>query len=350
MALLDTTVTDQFSARGVYLNTASMGLPPHRTLAALDDVQARWRDGLSQAPDFDEPVEAARSSYARLLGVDATGVAIGPQVSVFVGMIAASLAPRSRVLTVSGDFTSVLFPFLAQDLDVQEVPVDRVVDALTPGTDLVAVSAVQSADGTVLDVDTLIAAAHAVGARVLLDLTQAAGWLPVDASVADYTVCSGYKWLLGPRGTCLMTVRPDLLDAIRPITASWYAGESRWDSIYGSPLRLADAARRFDVSPAWHAWVGQLASLTLLESIGLPALHEHAVTLSTAFLDGLDMAPSGSAIVGLAVRGDVAATLAAAGISAAMRAGRLRLSFHLNNTMDDVDRAVTALATHVRND
>ena len=58
----------------------------------------------------------ARESWARLHGVAEADVAIGPQVSPFVGIVAASLEPGSRVLCAEEDFTSVLFPWLAQDL------------------------------------------------------------------------------------------------------------------------------------------------------------------------------------------------------------------------------------------
>jgi selenocysteine lyase/cysteine desulfurase len=96
---------------------------------------------------------------------------------------------------------SILFPFHAQSgrgIRVREVPLDRIAECVTSRTTLVAVSAVQSTDGRVADLDALHAASRATGARVLLDTTQAVGWLPVDASRFAYTACGGYKWLLSP--------------------------------------------------------------------------------------------------------------------------------------------------------
>ena len=96
---------------------------------------------------------------------------------------------------------SILFPFHAQSgrgIRVREVPLDRIAECVTSRTTLVAVSAVQSADGRVADLDALHAASRATGARVLLDTTQAVGWLPVNASRFAYTACGGYKWLLAP--------------------------------------------------------------------------------------------------------------------------------------------------------
>jgi selenocysteine lyase/cysteine desulfurase len=66
---------------------------------------------------------------------------------------------------------------------------------VTSRTTLVAVSAVQSADGRIADLDAMHAASRATGARVLLDTTQAVGWLPVNAGHFAYTACGGYKWL-----------------------------------------------------------------------------------------------------------------------------------------------------------
>lgn len=73
---------------------------------------------------------------------------------------------------------SILFRFYAQSrrvMRVREVPLDRIADAVTSRTTLLAVSAVQSADGRVADLDALHAASRATGAKVPLDTTQAVG-------------------------------------------------------------------------------------------------------------------------------------------------------------------------------
>jgi Aminotransferase class-V len=174
----------------------AFGLPPRRSWAALQQALAQWRAGTADACAYDVPVAAARSAYAQLAGVDPSAVAVGSQVSVFAGLIAANLPDGSEVLTAAGDFTSILFPFYAQSgrgIRVRELPLAHIADAVTSRTTLVAVSAVQSADGRVADLDALHAASRATGARVLLDTTQAVGWLPVDASRFAYTACGGYK-------------------------------------------------------------------------------------------------------------------------------------------------------------
>jgi selenocysteine lyase/cysteine desulfurase len=345
------TAQAEFDSETVFLNTASLGLPPRRSLDALDAVLRDWRAGRASPPDYDLPIAAARASYAALVGVDSANVAVGSQVSVFAGLVAAGLADGSEVLTVPGEFTSIVFPFLAQagrGVTVREVPLEHLPDAIGGSTTLVAVAAVQSADGRLVDLDALSEAAAAAGTRVLLDTTQAVGWLPVDARRFAYTVGGGYKWLLAPRGTCFFTVQPDLVDQLVPNNAGWYAGARPWDSIYGGPLRLASDARRFDVSPAWHSWVAQAPALDLLTDVGPAALHAHAVGLANRFRVAVGLETGDSAIVSLATPNDVDARMEQAGIVGSMRAGRLRLSFHINNSNDDADRAAETLVGYVK--
>lgn len=336
----------EFDPKVTYLNTASLGLPPRRSLIALQEVLQQWRAGQAAPPDYDAPLAAARVSYAALVGVAPSRVAVGSQASVFAGLVAAALPDHSEVLTVPGEFTSIVFPFLAQagrGVRVREVPMERLPEAITARTALVAVSAVQSADGRVADLDDLAEAAAATGTRVLLDTTQAVGWLPIDANRFSFTVCDGYKWLLAPRGTCFFTVRSDLDDELIPHTAGWYAGAQPWDSIYGSPLRLAADARRFDVSPVWHSWVAQAPALNLLAEVGTAALHQHALGLANHFRADLGLPVGDSAIVSIAAPLDAEQRLQHAGVVASVRAGRLRLAFHLNNTLADTDRAAQAV-------
>ena len=335
----------QFDAEPGFLNTASLGVPPRATVEAVEAVLAGWRGGLLAPADFDEDVRRVRAAWATLSGVDPSWVATGPSVSSFVGLVAASLPPDAEVVVAEGDFTSVLFPFLAQErrgVTVRAVPLDDLVPSLRPQTSLVAVSAVQSADGTIVDVEALVAAAAAHGTQVLVDTTQSCGWLPLDCSGVDYAVCGAYKWLLAPRGVAFLSVRPERMDAVIPHAANWYAGGDIWSSIYGTPLRLAVDARRFDVSPAWLSWVGATPSLELVASLDIEAVRAHDVGLADAFLTRLDLPPQGSAIVTVDAPG-AAAALAAAGVRAAVRAGKARLSFHLYNDEADVDLAVAAL-------
>ncbi len=334
---------EEFAAAGVFLNSATLGLAPRRSIEAMRAFEESRQAGTVNAIEIDAYVERGRAAFASLLGRDPSEVATGSQASQFVGLVAASLPQRSVVLAAEEDFTSVLFPFLRADLDVRLVPLERLLESIAEDVDLVAVSAVQSADGRVIDLTALDKAATHAGALTLVDTTQAAGWLPLTELRADYVVASGYKWLLGPRGTCFLAVSPTA-PALPELAAGWYAGESRWDSIYGAPLRLAADARRYDVSPAWGCWVGHAPALELLLEVGVDRIHAHDLELANAFRDGVGLPPSDSAIVSVEAPADVAARLAEGRVAAAVRAGRLRLSFHLYNSESDVEAALRALA------
>lgn len=335
----------EFDVDAGYLDTATMGVPPRIAADALERTVAAWRHGRLDAASFDDYVTRARVAWAQLCGLAPTDVAVGSTVSAFVGLVAAALPDGAAVLAVEGEFTSVLFPLLVQagrGVRVREVPLDELAGAVDETIDLVAVSAVQSADGRVLDVAALRRAADTFGVPVLLDVTQAAGWLPLDVAGIDYVVCSGYKWLLAPRGVAFLAVRADRRADLVPHSAGWYAGADVWASIYGSPLRLAADARRFDISPTWFSWVGAAHSLELLAGIGAEAIHDHDLALANAFRAGLGMDPGDSAIVSLALPATDVRRLDAS-VRLASRAGRARASFHLYNDLADVRRALAAL-------
>lgn len=335
---------ERFEVPAGYLNTASIGIPPESVGAAVEAAVRRWRGGLDSAPGYDRHVAAARQGFARLVGVPVAAVSQGASVSQLVGLVAASLPAGARVLVARGDFTSLTFPFAAQagrGVTVTEAAPDQLLSAVA-GHDLVAVSVVQSADGAVLDLAGLRDAARAAGARVLLDVTQAAGWLPLALDWADWVVGAGYKWLLSPRGVAWLASRPDALAETVPHAANWYAGEDPWSTVYDLPLRLADSARRLDLSPVWLSHVGAAVALPWLAGLDRAAVRAHCVGLADRLRAGLDLPPGDSAIVAVD-RPDAAARLAGAGVRTAVRAGRVRLSCHLYNTDDDVDRALAAL-------
>ena len=336
-----------FSPEGTYLNTASYGLPPQPAWEAVQAAQEEWRHGSTGFHGWDQSVGRSRAAWARLHGVAAADVAVGPQVSPFVGLVAASLEPGTRVLAACEDFTSLLYPLLVQEargVRVRLVALDELPDAIDGDTDLVAVSAVQSSDGRLADLDAIAAAAVHHGARTLVDGTQACGWLPLGASRFDHVVCAGYKWLLAPRGTAFLYATPEARERLTPHLAGWYAAEEPMANLYGGPLRLAGDARALDVSPAWMSWVGQAPALDLLEQVGLERVHAHDVALAERFRAGLGLPPGDSAIVSLDLPVETADRLAAARVSCAGRGGLTRFSFHLANTEADVDRALEVLA------
>ncbi|WP_225836364.1 aminotransferase class V-fold PLP-dependent enzyme [Streptomyces sp. NK08204] len=342
-------VRAEFTPKTTYLNTASNGLLPARTVAALHEAALLRAHGRPLAPLY-EDVEACRAAYARLAGVPATRVAAGASVAAHTGVIAASLPAGAEVLTVEDDFTSVLNPFHVRgDLNVRTVPLERVAESVRPGTALVALSAAQSADGRIADLAAVREAAREHGARTYVDFSQSAGWLPMDAAAYDFTATVSFKFLVGPHGAAFLTV-PDDFGGLTPVLSGWVAGEVPWASCYGPVAELARSARRFDITHALFTYAGLRRSLELIEEIGVPVLHEHAAGLADRFRAGLaglghEPVPApGSAVVSVPGLGGRQPELSRAGIEVSDRAGNLRAAFHLYNTSADVDRLLDALS------
>ena len=330
-----------------YLAACTMGLPAHASVEAMrDDLDTWQRVGASPAR-YDVAVGASRAAYARLVGVGVDRVAIGSQASVLAAVVAASAPDGAEVLCVDGDFSSMVFPFLSQEhrgVTVRHVPLDAVAESIHDRTWLVAFSLVQSATGRIADATGIAEAARAHGARTLCDTTQAVGWLAVNATAFDATICHAYKWLSSPRGVAFLTVSAAFASELNPVQAGWYAGEDPWQSCYGPHRQLAESARRFDVSPAWQAFVGAAPALELFASADIAAVTAHDTALGNALCDALGVPARDQAIVtwpdpdGADLR-----AITAAGIVASGRAGNARVAFHLWNDDDDVEAVLRAL-------
>ncbi|KAB2972085.1 aminotransferase class V-fold PLP-dependent enzyme [Streptomyces sp. SS1-1] len=349
METFESLVRAEFAPKNVYLNTASNGLLPARTVAALDRAARMRADGVALGSLY-EDVEAVRASFARLAGVPVERVALGGSVAEYGALVAASLPEGAEVLTAEADFASLVNPFhMRGDLKVRSVPLERLAESVRPDTALVAVSSAQSADGRIADLAAVRRAARAHGARTYVDASQSLGWLPLDAAEDDFTAAVAFKWVLGPHGVAFF-VAPEDFGGLTPLLAGWIAGEVPWESCYGPVQELAASARRFDISPSLFGLAGLRASLDLVERLGVDAIQAHDLALADRFRAGLarlghaPVPAPGSAIVSVPGLGSRQGDLSRAGIEVSDRAGNLRAAFHLYNTAGDVDRLLDALS------
>ena len=170
-------------ARG-YLDTATLGLPCRATLAELQLTLTDWQAGTARPAAYDDHVRRSREAFARMAGVP-----VGCVAAAGTGLLARRtrrrLAPRrcARARAARGSSRrSCSRSWPGATCSVTLAPLASLADAVTPDTALVAFSAVQSADGAVADRAAIRDAADAAGARVLVDVTQAAGWQPIAAA------------------------------------------------------------------------------------------------------------------------------------------------------------------------
>ncbi|MFI5777645.1 aminotransferase class V-fold PLP-dependent enzyme [Nocardia sp. NPDC051570] len=343
-------VAGEFRSETTYLNTASYGLPPARGLAAVGAATEQWAAGHGAPGSHDGQVEVLRAGFARLLsGATADDIAIGHSAGSLVGPAAAALPAGAEVLVPEGDFASVPNPFRYRgDLNVRTVPLERLAEEVRPQTALVAASVVQSADGRAIDPAELRAVTRANDAWLLLDATQAAGWLPLRFDDADFWATATFKWLHGARSVSLLAVHPAVAEAVRPVSPGWYAAADRWAEMY-APQSLSTTIRRFDDTPDWLGVVGAVAGLELIEELTVEAIGRHDRALAAEFRGGLaelglPAVAGDSPIVTIPGAGDLAEGLAEGGVIVTARGGGLRTSFHIHNGSDDVETVLKALA------
>lgn len=338
-----------------YLDTATYGLPPEPTIRVMRDALDAWQAGTASWVEWDRQSERARAAFARLIGAPPSRVALLPSVSVGVGMVAAALRPGDRVVVPAAEFRSVLYPLLVareRGVDVVEVDeVDRLVEAITPGTSLAALTLVQMQSGRVLPVREVVERAEAVGAQVLLDATHGVPFVPLDDVIdrLDYVLVHAYKHLLCPRGVSFMVLRDEHVGRLPAIVSSWRASDNPYTQFFGGPLTLAEGAAQYDASLAWHPWVGAAESLELLVDWQAAGALEEPVRLARDLANRLDIEWGGGTLVCPPIDDPdrVRAVLHEQRIKAAFRGTAIRFSTHVYNNDADVERAASAIAPFV---
>jgi len=248
-----------------------------------------------------------------------------------------------------------------------ELLVEEFLQLLTPRTRLVAFAHVSNALGTVLPVKTLIDAAHAQGAVVLVDGAQAVPHSPVDVRAlgADFYVFSAHK-LYGPTGIGVLYGREELLEAMPP----WQGGGDMILTVSFEKTTYNELPYKFEAgTPNISGAVGLAAALDYIEGLGIEAIAAHEqrlLRLATAELARLPdieligTAAHKAAVVSFIMKGvhphDLGTVLDAEGV--AVRTGHhcampvmtffgvpatARASFGCYNTEGDVASLVAAL-------
>ncbi|MCU0634401.1 MAG: aminotransferase class V-fold PLP-dependent enzyme [Gemmatimonadaceae bacterium] len=364
-------------ATGAYLNAASVGPQPDRCRVVAEEwAAARAQPHRIGVPQLRAAADGVRANFARLIGADADEIALMTNTTYGLNFAARALPMRAggAVLAFDGEFPSCVYPFMAaardRGLRFELVPKagrlpdeDALVHAVLTRDDVsaVVVSWVQFATGFVADLARIGAACRARGVPFIVDAIQGVGVLPLDvhALPIDVLACGAQKWLCAPWGTGFAYVRRALVDQLEPHDVGWACMRSSDDY-----TRLVDYeyafypdARRFEVvTLPYHDMAVARAATDVLLEVGVPAISAHVATLTerlSTWADARDdvtlVSPAAPArragIVAFAPR-DLDAVhrrLGAAGVAHVVREGCVRLSPHLYNTIDEVERVVGIL-------
>jgi kynureninase len=358
-----------------YVNSCSQGALSVDVREAYVEYLDGWDEHGAAWEHWVERAEAARAAFARLVGADPDEVAVTTSVTQGLNAIVSALplerGARRRIVISEFEFPTVGQVAHAQELRGAEVvhvlpeadgtiPLERFDQAIDERTAFVCCTAVSYRTGTRLDVAEVARIAHERGALVLADSYQAAGSVPLDVRAlgVDFLTAGTVKYLLASAGLGFLYVRRELAERLLPTQTGWFADEDifRMDISDYSPHA---SARRFDAGtpPVPNIYAG-LAGLGIVEASGVDAIQAYVQRLNARLLTGLDELGATIATPRPEEQRGALICVASTDVDALVRAladerivtssrdRNLRVSLHLYNVEEDVDRVLAALRRH----
>ncbi len=375
----------------VYLDNGASAQKPQAVIDAVVQAYAQEYSNVHRGLHYlsnlaTEKYEAVRGKIARFLNAGSENeIVMNTGTTEGINMVAYGWAmPRMQagdeiVLSVMEHHANIVpWHFLRERQGVKLVWVDiepdgsldpqKVLDAITPRTKLVAVTHLSNVLGTRVDVKAITAGAHAKGVPVLVDGSQAAVHLPVDVRDigCDFYAITGHK-LYGPSGSGAIYVKADRMAEMRP----FMGGGDMIREVHKDGITWNDPPMKFEAgTPGIVAMIGLGAALDYMTGLGMQAIADHEADLRDyafqrfAGLNWLQLhgtAPGKGAIFSFTLDGpahahDISTVLDKRGV--AVRAGHhcagplmdhlgvtatCRASFGLYNTRAEVDVLVDAL-------
>ena len=360
--------------RGIYFNHAGVGPAPARVVRAVQAAVAQTaEDPLGFFMQHYFPArDSARARLGRLMGVNPDHLAFVKNTGHGLSLIAdgLKLEPGDNVVSVACEYPSVVYPWYAQaDRGIEtRLVTPNAEGSFTPEdfaaqmdarTRVVTLSWVQFGTGFRADLKVFADMAHAHGALFIVDVIQGLCALPLDLSEAgvDMAVSGVHKWQLAPGGSGALYVAPHALDRLRLVNmgAGAVVDVMKFDPM---DFTVKPSVQRYEEgTPNGLGMVGLDAALSVIEEAGIEAVGEQVLSLAAYAADQLDK--RGYAVTsprddasrsGLVMfrhpshaNEDVLKALTDAGVTAAVRGGRMRFAPHFYNTTEEIDRAVEAL-------
>jgi cysteine desulfurase/selenocysteine lyase len=373
----------------IYLDNAATTHKPRAVLEAMERFYAQDNANIHRAVHqlserATRAYEAVRGKVARFLNAEENEIVFVRGATEGINLVAASwgrnnLRPGDEILISHMEHHSNIVPWqmVAEQTgatlrvipitEAGELEMASLAGLVTPQTKIVSLVHLSNSLGTLNPVEDIIARAHAVGAKVLLDASQSAAHFPLDVAAlgCDFLVFSGHK-IYGPTGVGVLYGRHDLLEAMPP----WQGGGDMIRQVSFTGTTYADVPARFEAgTPNIAGVIGLGAALDYVRGIGLEAIAAHEDALTQRAVSQLRAIPGvrliGDAaqrvgVVSFVVEGlsalDVGTRLDLEGI--AVRTGHhccqpvmerfgipgtVRASFALYNTLAEVDSFAAVL-------
>ena len=305
----------------IYLDSGATSQKPNSVIEAESNFYrtvnaAVHRGAHLLAEEASEAYESAREKIAAFIGAISNEVIFTKSATESLNIIAYSFGnPDSRINIKAGDQIVVtemehhanLIPWqqLAKrtgaELRWLSVTADGRIDltnldqVITKKTKIVAITHQSNVLGSILPVETIVKASHAVGALVVLDACQSAPHFALDVNKLDidFLAFSGHK-TLGPTGIGVLWGKFDLLEKLEP---SLFGG-SMVDSVTMESATWAATPRKFEAGvPNMAQAVGLSAAIDYLNQIGMHNIAQHEQDLTSYLLKGI-IGISGVKVVG----------------------------------------------------
>jgi selenocysteine lyase/cysteine desulfurase len=361
--------------RWAFFDHAAVAPISGRAQQALVD----WAADMAENGDVHEAqwvqrVEAVRRLAGQLLHADPLDIAFIKNTSEGIGIVAEGFPwqPGDNIITAAEEYPANIYPWMnlaGRGVEVRMLAsrdrrlwVDDLRALMDQHTRIVSLSFVEFASGFRNDLDAIGTLCRERGVLFFVDAIQGLGVVPLDVerTPIDFLAADGHKWLLGPEGAGIFYIRREHVDRLHAVGVGW-------NSVIGCrdfsrlDFRLKPHAGRWESGTLNVAGITALgASLELLLGIGIPAIAARVLELTDYLCEHAERAGleiySGrrpedkSAIVSLLVPGaDVRALVRRCRQEQMVinqRAGRLRVSPHGYNTLEEIDRFL-ALMPHV---
>ena len=294
--------------RLVYLDSASSSEKPTAVLDAMDELYRTsyanvHRGVYTIADESTQAYEGARAKVARFINArDTSEIVFVRNATEAINLVAYTWARKNLtegdVIVLSElEHHANIIPWLMlaeeRGIQLRWIPLTSdyrldltAIGELLRGAKLLAISAMSNVLGTINDIGPLAHAAHAAGASVLVDASQAAPHLAVDVQDwdADFVAITSHK-MLGPSGIGALWARRELLDAMPPFLGG---GEMIRD-VRKDGFTTNDVPWKFEAgTPAIAEAIGFGAAVDYLETLGMDEVRKHEIELTQYALDALE--------------------------------------------------------------
>jgi len=290
--------------RTTYMISNSLGAMPRGVYDKMRAYADSWaeRGVRSWEEGWWEMAVSVGDKIAPLIGAGRGEISLHQNVTLTQAVISSCFdfrGPRSKVVMVELEFPSIQYFYHAQRrhgarIEVVPTPddirinLDRLLAAIDETTLLVPISQVLFRSSYIVDAKAIIERAHRVGAYVILDTFQAAGTVPLDVRKlgADFAVGGVLKWLCGGPGVAYLYVREDLRAKLQPALTGWIAHRRPFGFETGPIDARDDSFRYLNGTPHIPALYACQPGLDLLNQVGVQAIREKSVRMTTRLVDG----------------------------------------------------------------